>query len=108
MTCEFKVGDEVEHVGGLSDQAQIAFGMPPIIMPTRERGRVTELRLGDGYFRMQVSCRPFEPRGYDPRFWRRVQNRNHNLTLEAFSVIKDGGFEEPKIAPQKQKEKKDA
>ena len=43
---------------------------------------------------------------YHPRRFRKVQKRNDRLTIEAFSVIKDGGFEEPKrTAPAKKRER---
>jgi len=45
----------------------------------------------------------FAPGMYARRF-RKVQKRNDRLTIEALSVIKDG-FEEPKRAPAKKREK---
>lgn len=44
--------------------------------------------------------------GFRASRFRKVQKRNDRLTIEAFSVIKDGGFEEPKRrAPAKKRER---
>lgn len=45
------------------------------------------------------------PGGYDPAHFRKVQRRKTDLTIEAFSVIKDGGFEEPKRTPSPAKKR---
>lgn len=45
---------------------------------------------------------------FDARCFRKVQKRNDRLTVEAFSVIKDGEPEEPKRVPEKTKEKRNA
>lgn len=101
--CDFKPGDEVTptnaeqwtdfHTSQKDDDGPRYGEVVVIVAMSREDGMVW-----------------LEFEGWDCLFdaddFRKVQKRNDRLTIEAFSVIKDGGFEEPnRRAPAKKRER---
>lgn len=65
-------------------------------MPTAER---PDIPLGPALTLVEL---PSVHGTYPAEAFRKIPPRNDRLTVEAFSVIKDGGFEEPKrTAPAK-------
>jgi len=97
--CDFKPGDEVVYVGG-------DVGLPGI-------GQ-SQLSKGSVYVVFSVHLHPHfdlvgvRVVGYGPvvvaNSFRKVERRNDSLSIEAFLTIKPG-FEEPKRAPAKKRER---
>ncbi len=111
MGCDFKPGDEVvcvrmdcrpAMIGGTFTIARVH---PPGVAIPDSTGRLFRtpgwtVWLVEEHYGPTPSCV-----GFIPDRFRKVQKRNDRLTIEAFSVIKDGGFEEPKRAPAKKRER---
>ena len=101
MSCDFKPGDEVVCVDSNFEDFGLCCGTPDPV-------------VGDNYIVADVFADDegvwvcligFDGLDFLAVNFRKVQKRNDRLTIEAFSVIKDGGFEEPKRAPAKKRER---
>jgi hypothetical protein len=108
--CDFKPGDEVVCV---DDRAFFDPRRLPIVAPPK--GSVwTVFRVGLRPDTGEVSVwivgfanpsrKTGEDLGFFPRRFRKVARRNDSLSIEAFLTIKPG-FEEPKRAPAKKRER---
>lgn len=104
--CDFKPGDEV---------VRISFGDAPFASdwphdPCADRVGVTATVSGVfeaspgvyGLFLQEFWTDA--PGGFAAIAWRKVQRRNSSLTIEAFMTM-PGGFEEPRRAPAKKRER---
>lgn len=113
---DFRVGDEVVCVDD-SKATSPVYGLGATYWNPPVRGATyTIAGLGvawDGaspvvYLAEQAN--PHRDTGEEQGYWaarfRKVERRNDRLSIEAFSVIKDGGFEEPRRkAPAKKRER---
>lgn len=100
--CDFKPGDEVTMIRPIkwADAASNAQSNDGPVFG--EAYTVTRVELvGADVF---IDFTAFGNHGFLASCFRRVAPRRDRLTIEAFSVIKDGGFEEPKRAPTKKPE----
>lgn len=104
--CDFKPGDEVVCVktqpvfqgfGGYSVEGQ-TYTVSGVMV----RGRRVALMLAGVENGTQRGAPWFW--GHSSTRFRKVQRRNSRLTLEAFFTV-PGGFEEPKRAPAKKRER---
>lgn len=77
-----RVGDEVEHVGSVSTPDQMARWGTIVVPGNGDKGTVLSVEVRGGYTRLQLSCRPFYPSGYDARSWRKVQRRDLQAWLQ--------------------------
>jgi hypothetical protein len=103
--CDFKPGDEVVCVIGApahgltQDAIYTVESVGPAERSDGSVGPVTVFLVETGW-----ECWKGKG-GYGPHRFRKAQKRNDRLTIEAFSVIKDGGFEEPRREPVKTPER---
>lgn len=108
MSCDFKPGDEVVCVA--SDPEYAMAGMPPpVVGETYTVAEVTPCltgRMKRPTFGVYLAELPRSPTGwmYFAEHFRKVERRTDTLSIESFLTIK-WGFEEPKRAPAKKRER---
>lgn len=107
--CDFKPGDEVVCVNDAYDWGSLkrpkvgqVYMISDVLDQLPTRGR-PDIPPACGVYLCELPTN--SKAAYPAVCFRKVQKRNHCLTIQAFSVIKDGGFEEPKRAPSKKRER---
>lgn len=114
--CDFKPGDEVVCIKDFSGYAVKhpaaigtvvtghAYTVSMVVAATYPDGQPSG-RIGITLVETGFKTTDGRLGLYNPSRFRKVQKRNDRLTIEAFSTIKDGGFEEPRRAPAKKRER---
>jgi len=104
MSCDFKPGDEVEKYREIGDELGIR--AQEWSLPVGTRAVVQSVEVSSrGNVGLCLVGHKNGVCGHYAANWRKAAKRNDRLTIEAFSVIKDGQYEEPKRAPAKKREK---
>lgn len=109
--CDFKPGDEVVCVNAAYFDARptnlvegASYTVREVLPEARGRSGLDFTTVSTGVRLFEVEAQYGWRKAFDSRRFRKVERRNDSLSIEAFLTIKPG-FEEPKRAPAKKRER---